>query len=515
MPSGLLPSAVVDTPRAAGAAVPVTPTRPLVPLSVPGAAGFCGALCVLLGVAQPGSPFVVQAPGAWFFGSAGAAPAPSADARFLWMMLVYVGIALMIASWFETVRTVRARPGTPLRSLVGMLIAWSVPVSLTAPLFSGDVYSYAAQGQLVARGINPFVHGPSALGRGSFLRLVDPLWRHAPAPYGPAWERLSAGIVEISGHDVLGAVIGFRLVALVGVTLVAWGVPALARSVGRDGSTAFALAVLNPLVLLGLLGGAHNDALMLGLLVAGCALARRRHVVVGLVLCALAAEVKIPALVGAAFIGWWWAGGRATSRLRLARVAAAVVAAAAVMAIISAGSMLGWRWVGDLSNAGTVVSWLDPATAIGLALGHAAHALGYVGHSLGFVTGARAAGLVAASIVSLVLLVRSREAGEIGALGWSLLAFALLGPVVWPWYESWGIVFLAVVAERWVLRLVLVLSAVAGVADVPKPGLLINGNPLLVSLCWAVLGAALCVFLVARVVPRPPSTPLPSRAPLP
>ena len=41
---------------------------------------------------------------------------------------------------------------------------------------------------------------------------------------------------------------------------------------------AFGLAVLNPAVLLVLLGGAHNDALMLGLLVAGCALARRHHV---------------------------------------------------------------------------------------------------------------------------------------------------------------------------------------------------------------------------------------------
>ena len=74
--------------------------------------------------------------------------------------------------------------------------------------------------------------------------------------------------------------------------------------------------MLNPLVLLVLLGGAHNDALMLGLLVAGCAAARRNHILIGLVLCALAAEVKVPALIGAVFIGWWWSEGSAAWRQR-------------------------------------------------------------------------------------------------------------------------------------------------------------------------------------------------------
>ena len=81
------------------------------------------------------------------------------------------------------------------------------------PLFSRDVYSYAAQGEMVQRGLNPYVAAPSALGGGPFLHLVDPLWRHAAAPYGPAWERLSGAIVDLSHHDVPVAVAGFRLVA--------------------------------------------------------------------------------------------------------------------------------------------------------------------------------------------------------------------------------------------------------------------------------------------------------------
>ena len=37
--------------------------------------GTIGSLCILFGVAQPGSPFVVKAAGAWFFGTFGPLPA--------------------------------------------------------------------------------------------------------------------------------------------------------------------------------------------------------------------------------------------------------------------------------------------------------------------------------------------------------------------------------------------------------------------------------------------------------
>jgi alpha-1,6-mannosyltransferase len=305
----------------------------------------------------------------------------------------------------------------------------------------------------------------------------------------------------LSGHDVVGSVVGFRVIALIGVTLLAWAVPSLAHGIGRDGSVAFALAVLNPLVLLDLLGAAHNDALMVGLLVAACALARRNHVLVGLTLCALAAEVKIPALIGAAFIGWWWAGAEARWRPRLLKVVAALVLTAGLIAAISVVSGLGWGWVGGLSNPGSVVSWLDPATAVGLAMAHIASALGYAGHSAAFVHSARLVALGIAAVLSAYLLVRSPRFGDIEAIGWSLLAFVVLGPVVWPWYETWGFVFLAVVAEKWTLRLLLVLSAVACFADVPSPGLLVDADPILVAVCWTCLAGIIGFLVITRVVP--------------
>jgi len=478
-----------------GAPKGVTPA----PLWLSGTAGTLGAVAVLVGVSQPDSPFAFHRAGAWFF--AAGPPSGDPDGRFLGVMVVYAGLVVLVASWFELVRALRRNPATGLVRPVAVAVAWAAPILCMPPLFSRDVYSYAAQGALVQRGRNPYLDTPSSLGRGPFLDLVDPLWRHAPAPYGPAWERLSGWIVGAGGHDVLAAVVGFRLAALVGVALIAWGVPSLARSVGRSAPVAFGLAVANPAVLLVLLGGAHNDALMLGLLVAGCAVARRGQVVPGLVLCALAAEVKIPALIGAVCIGWWWGEGMVDWRRRSVRVAAAVGIAAGVMVVVGLVSGLGWRWLDGLANPGTVVSWLDPATAVGLALGHAAGAVGLAGHSTALVHGARAVSLGLAAVVSVVLIVRSERIGPLEALGWSLLVFVVLGPVVWPWYETWGFVFLAVVAEGLTLRLLLGLSALACFADVPGASVLGGATPALEVVAWIVLGGAVATYGLLRLVP--------------
>jgi hypothetical protein len=426
-------------------------------------------------------------------------------------MLVYLGTALLLGAWFETIRATRTRSRIELRHLLLLLLAWTAPILLAPPLFSRDVYSYAAQGQMVSKGLAPYLHGPSVLGSSRFVTQVDPLWRHATAPYGPAWERLSGWVVQLSGHRVLWAIVGFRMVAVIGLALLAWGVPALARAGGRNGTVAFTLAVLNPLVLLVLVGGSHNDALMLGLLVVGCAIAARGHVLAGQTCCALAAEVKAPALIAAIFIGYAWWGADQSLRQRLAKTLLAVSFTVAMMAAIGAVLGLSWRWVGALFGAGTVVSWLDPVTAVGLAFAYVAHALGWRGGSAAFVDSSRVIGLGIAAVLSVLLVIRPRRLEPVQALGWSLFAFVFLGPVIWPWYEAWAFVFLAVIAEGRTLRLVVALSCVACFACMPSPRLLISAPTSDVVIGWVVLGVLVLVYVAGR---RPWSRRLDSRGSL-
>ena len=136
------------------------------------------------------------------------------------------------------------------------------------------------------------------------------------------------------------------------------------------------LAVLNPLTLLALVGGAHNDAIMVGLLLAGVTAARSYHPVWGVVLCALAASIKVPAAIGIVYVAWDWAGPFADWRRRARMLVRAGLITVAVMGALSLVSGLGWGWIANLGTPGTVRSWMAPATAVGLLISGTAHVFG-------------------------------------------------------------------------------------------------------------------------------------------
>jgi hypothetical protein len=427
-------------------------------------AGFVGMALVVLGASLPSSPFTSKLPGSWIFGIPAPGSAPPRH-ELLGIAVVYGGMLVLLCAWYCIV-TFPGEDGGRLRRLYGVFALWVVPLVVAPPLFSRDVYTYGAEGELVSRGIDPYTHGLQSVGKSTFSGLADPLWRHAHAPYGPVFFDIARANAKLSS-SVFATLEGYRLVALLGVVLVAVSVPSLARSFGRDAGAAFALAVLNPLVLVSLIGAMHNDAVMLGLLVAGIALARRGHPVLGIVLCAVGAEVKVPCLLGVVFIGWEWAGAHASPRRRARHVIGSLVVAVAVMAVVSEASGLGWAWLWNLSDPGRVNSWLDPATALGLAIAHVVHGVGGGAHTHALVVATRAGALLVAAVIVCVLVVRTDRYGMPRALGWSLLAVVFLGPIVWPWYETWGLVFLALASDAWSRRVVLVLSAVACFATVP------------------------------------------------
>jgi hypothetical protein len=122
-------------------------------------------------------------------------------------------------------------------------------------------------------------------------------------------------------------------------------------------------------------------------------------------------------------------------------------------------------------------------------------------HAGAFVGGARGAALVLAALITVALIANSRRIGDLQALGWSLLAFVVFGPVIWPWYETWGFVFLAVVAEGWTLRIVLAFSAVACFADVPGARSFGTNDPVLAVICWGCLVGAVSAYTARRLLP--------------
>ena len=200
----------------------------------PALLGFIAIVSICVGASLPGSPFKFEAPGTWFFGER----ASASERPFLLLpgvVAVYGGMILFIRVWFGLVQTLRHRPGAPIRTLAWMLALWIVPLLVVAPLFSRDVYSYAAQGEMMSHHINPYYYGRATIGS------------------GPVRDRGRATVVEHPGplRAVLldaGRVGGFPRAAttrwspscccacmsVAGVALIAYCIPKLARAYGRD-----------------------------------------------------------------------------------------------------------------------------------------------------------------------------------------------------------------------------------------------------------------------------------------
>ena len=454
----------------------------------PALLGFIAVLSICIGASLPSSPFKLEMPGTWFFGEGNGT---STFMLLPGMVAVYGGMILFVRVWYGLVQTLRHRPGAPIRALAWMLAAWVIPLLMVAPLFSRDVFSYAAQGEMMSHHINPYQYGPGTIGSGQFVNPVDNLWINTPAPYGPLFLMVDGWFASLSGHNAMVTVLYLRLLSVIGVALIAYCIPKLAKAYGRDPGSAFVLAVLNPLTLLALVGGVHNDAIMVGLLLAGLTAAKTRHPVLGIVLCTLAAAIKVPAAMGIIYVAWDWAGPSVAWRQRVRPFAKAALIALAVMVALSVVSGLGPGWIANLGTPGTVRSWMAPATAVGLGFTGALHVVG-VGVGIGgMLTITRALGLLGAAAIAVYCLANNQRMGMLRALGISMLMFVILGPVVQPWYLTWGIILMAPVVEGRVRTLVLGLSMVA-----PFIGLtggasllhqLVDTNPLSMVVAVAVL----------------------------
>ncbi len=231
--------------------------------------------------------------------TAGALPvrellSPTSGRGALGLVGVYFGVVLLIAAWALLGKVIRGpEPPTP-RALLLVLAVWAAPLLLAPPLFSRDVYSYLARGAMVDGHIDVYLHGPARLG-GPLADEVAPMWRYTATPYGPVFLAAASGLSGLTEGRIPAGLIGMRLIALLGVVLMAVALPRLARHSGADPAVALWLGALNPLVLLHMVAGAHNDALMLGLLGVGLVLARGRWYLIGVALVTLAALVKAPA----------------------------------------------------------------------------------------------------------------------------------------------------------------------------------------------------------------------------
>ncbi|MGI9023869.1 MAG: glycosyltransferase 87 family protein, partial [Acidimicrobiales bacterium] len=208
----------------------------------------------------------------------------------------------------------------------GVLLVLAVVVP---PTESADLWSYAMYGRMVSEyRESPYRHTPEEYRDDPIRRRVPAFWVDSRSVYGPLFTVAAAAGMTAAGHSALRARLFFQgLAALaVGAVLV------LVDRRTRD-PVALALIGINPVVVVSVVNGGHNDALV-GLAVLGGALlvVRRRPAWAGALLAA-GALVKVAALLPLAAVAVWvWCHHGRREAAALAGTAAGVGLAGLVAA---------------------------------------------------------------------------------------------------------------------------------------------------------------------------------------
>jgi hypothetical protein len=327
----------------------------------------------------------------------------------------------------------------------GTIALFVAAFALTPVLLSHDVFSYVDYARLgVRHGLDPYVHAPDAAPADPAFAEVT--WAETSSAYGPlftlatyplAWLPVDAAVAVLKGVAAL-SVLG--LAALV-ARIAAWR--------GADPLRAAAFVALNPLVLVHVVGGAHNDGLtmLLALLAVACLLAAREASAGAALVAAIAIKASAAFLAPFALIG-----APRRDRLLLGGAAAALALAGA------AWLAFGWDWTHAFGLAGENQSRTShmsiPVTFARLS-----------GLDAGAV---RAAALVLYGAAFLALLAWTWRGGDwVRAAAWA--AFGLLLATSWllPWYLVWALPLAAVSRDRTLALLTLALTAYQLGARIP------------------------------------------------
>ncbi|WP_103384014.1 polyprenol phosphomannose-dependent alpha 1,6 mannosyltransferase MptB [Pseudonocardia dioxanivorans] len=362
--------------------------------------------------------------------------------------LVYIGVALLAWAWVQLGREVIAgRVGG--RAVLTTAAVWLVPMLVTPPLFTRDVFSYLAQGALPLHGFDPYAVGPEVM-PGVFTDNVHYFWQDTPAPYGPLFILLAKGTAAAVGGNVIAGVILMRLVLCIGLVLLVWALPELTRRMGGRIPVALWVAVANPVMIVHMVGGGHNDLLVMGLLAVGALYALRGRPVIAIVLVTAAMAVKASAAVALPFVVLVWAaqmpGPSRTVRI-LKATAAGVGVFAVTFALITVAAQVNLGWLPALSAPSMIVNWLSLPTGAG-ELVHWVLNLVFNLPKQPFINIARIVGGLLLLWIGVKQWLAARDGGPdaLRRAGIVLLAVAVLSPATLPWYLSWGIALLAMTA---------------------------------------------------------------------
>lgn len=430
------------------------------------------------------------------------------------MAICWLGMLMIVAAWLWLGRL--CLPGRERIASVGQLARtagmWGLPLALCPPLFSTDMYSYLAQSEVAARGLNPYLVSP-VIGLGvdhPFTSNVPNIWRDTPSPYGPLFLMFGQQISRIIGDNVIFGVLLWRVVMLCGLALAVWAIPRLARRCGVHPAAALWLSVANPIVLFHVISGMHNEALMVGIMLTAIELGLRYQSIPGTVgagvLLTIAGAIKPPGWIALGFFGICLVllqGGRWRDLARIGGLLAAVFLTTMTAITVSSGWGLGWIDTFDVPNR--VKTFMAPLTAFGMTGGGASTLLGLGNQTDAMLVITKIIGyLIVAGVCLWMLWLSFRgRLHPLVAMGATFLTLALAVPVLWPWYLLWSVVPLALStnSSRFRITATVICAAVSLVIPPTGAGFVLRAYQIPLAVIAALIAFAITVALVRKRMP--------------
>jgi hypothetical protein len=334
----------------------------------------------------------------------------------------------------------------PNRQLVWATIALLVVLfACLPPLLSHDVYSYVDYARLAVRhGLDPYLHSPqSAPGDPAFPHVT---WTETTSAYGPLF---TLATYPLAWLPVDAAVYVLKATSAAAVLAIAYLVARLAPARGLDPNRAAAFVALNPLVLVHVVGGAHNDGLAVLLMTLGIAgtLTTREGLGAGAFVSACATKSTAAITIPFALLG-----SERRPRFLLGGTAALVLVA------LVAYLAFGWNWLHAFTLAG--------------------ENQGRTSHMSIPITTARLTGLdpdwvrtillaLYAALVIYLLAWTYRGGDWLRATAWATTGLLLATAWLLPWYLLWPLPAAALSRDRAVQLLLLGLTAYQLGARIP------------------------------------------------
>ncbi|WP_433869344.1 polyprenol phosphomannose-dependent alpha 1,6 mannosyltransferase MptB [Saccharopolyspora sp. CA-218241] len=472
--------------------------------------GTTGSLVLAVGAIGAGAnPVVNPIAGARLIGLPARMPTVAMACAWLGMMMVVIAwLWLGKLSWPGRERMVSVT------QLARTVVMWALPLALAPPLFSTDMYSYLAQSEVAARGFDPYTIGSiHALGaEHPFVSNVPNIWRDTPSPYGPLFLLLGQALSPVIGDNVVFGVLLWRVVMLIGLAAAVWAIPRLARRCGVEPVAALWLGAANPIVLFHVVSGMHNEALMVGIMLAAIELGLRWQTVPGTVvtgvLLTIAGAIKPPGFIALGFFGIYVVlrrGGRFSDLFKVAGLLVAVFLATMTVITLSSGWGLGWIETFDVPNR--VKTFMAPLTAFGMTGGGISMLLGLGNHTDAMLAITKVIGYAIVAVVCLRMLWLSfrGRVEPLAAMGITFLALALAVPVLWPWYLLWAVVPLALSTNdnRFRITAMAICSAVSLLVPPTGAGYVLRVYQIPLAVTAALIAFALLLWLVRGKVPWP------------